>query len=526
MGWANQWLSQTQLPSHPRCSPLGLSLPNIQGVSVLSVSAHERRNYTYAPDPFPGLPPTDPIPGLNFCNVSVTYTHPGWGDTIHVNTLLPLDNWNSRFLGIGGGGFVTGGIFSEYMMLPFMSSGFVVSTTDGGHSSDVAETGSYNSSWALTSPGTVNWPLLVDFASLALHDTATIGKAVTEAFYGAPPAYSYFHGGSTGGRQGHMLAQRYPKDYDGIVALYPAINWAKFLWANIWPKFLMDQMQIYPRSCEFEAITAAALSACDKLDGLVDGIISKPGLCDFDPHTVVGSKVDCDGVETAISPAAAELVAATWDGPRSSKGEFQWYGFSKGTIMTRPGIGPLLTQCAQDGGCTGAGFPISDVWARYWVVKDPAFDMSKIAHEEWDELIHASINEYESVIGTSDPDLSAFKRNGGKMVNWHGMVDPAIPVNGSTDYYDRVLRHDSEAQNYYRLFLAPGAGHCFGCGPTPPMSVDFMVDWVERGIEPTSLRAVGADGHGNMVERNICMYPQVQHYVGGDPTVPSSFVCV
>ncbi|KAK6213457.1 tannase and feruloyl esterase [Colletotrichum tabaci] len=528
--WAGQWFLQTPLDAAAttKCSPAGLSFPDITGVRILSIEAFEQRNYTYIPGPFAaGLPgPPTPIPGLDFCNVTVTYTHPGWHDTVNVNTLLPAaERWNGRFAGIGGGNLATGGgMVAEFLMMPIMASGFATATTDGGHSTDVLGPEANDPSWALTSPGNVNWPLLVDFASVSLHDTATIGKAVAEAFYGSAPAYSYFHGGSTGGRQGHMLAQRYPQDYDGIIALFPAVNWVRFFFASFWPKFVMDQLRTYPRPCEFEAITAAVVAACDGRDGVEDGIVSRIDLCDdFDPHDVVGKAVDCDGVETTVSSAAADVIQATWDGPRSATGEFQWYGFGKGTDLTQPLTGPIQVRC--DGG-DSCGAEQLAVWARYWVRKDPSFDIGAISHEEWDDLVHASVNEFDSVIGTSDPDLSAFKRRGGKMVNWHGTVDAAIPFNGSTDYYDRVLARDPEAQDYYRFFVAPGAGHCFNCGPSPPPTLDYIIDWVEKGVAPDTLRASGKNGHGVQVERDLCMYPKVQHYAGGDPTVASSFVCV
>ncbi|KAI1880437.1 hypothetical protein JX265_002058 [Neoarthrinium moseri] len=524
-GWADQWLLQSSMGSADRCSPAGITLPDITGVSVLSIEALDERNYTYVPGPFAaGLADSNPIPDLNFCNVTVTYTHPGWHDTINVNILLPTNDWNGRFAGFGGGAFTTGGgMLAEFLMMPIMATGFATATTDGGHTTDVLGPELYEPSWALTSPGNVNWPLLMDFASVALHDTATIGKAVAEAFYGTAPMYSYFHGGSTGGRQGHMLAQRYPQDYDGIIALFPAINWVRFFFANYWPIFVMDQMRTYPQPCELDAITAAAVSACDKLDGLEDGIISREDLCDFNPYEVVGTKIHCNSVEATVSSAAADVIQKTWDGPRSSTGEFQWYGFGKGTNLTQPITGPIQVRCNEDSSCTAE---LNDVWVRYWVKKDPSFDMRKITHQEWDELVHASINEYDSVIGTSDPDLSAFKKRGGKMVNWHGTVDAAIPLNGSTHYYDRVLSRDPEVADYYRLFVAPGSGHCFNCGPAPPPTLDYIVDWVEKGAAPDTLQASGQNGLGVHVERDLCMYPKVQHYVGGDQTMASSFICV
>ncbi|KAI0966053.1 Tannase/feruloyl esterase [Xylaria arbuscula] len=168
------------------------------------------------------------------------------------------------------------------------------------------------------------------------------------------------------------------------------------------------------------------------------------------------------------------------------------------------------------------------VWVRYWVKKDPLFDMRAITHQDWDEIVHASINGYDSIIRTSDPDLSAFKKRGGKMINWHGTVDAAIVFNGSTDYYDRVLSRDPEASDYYRFFVAPATGHCFNCGPSsPPIpSLEYIVDWVEKGVASDSLLASGLNGLGIKVERNLYVSPKVQHYTGGDPNVASSSICV
>ncbi|KXH27416.1 tannase and feruloyl esterase [Colletotrichum salicis] len=133
-----------------------------------------------------------------------------------------------------------------------------------------------------TSPGNVNWPLFLDFSHVALHDMAVIGKALTQSFSGTPPKYTYFYGGSTGGRQAYMLAQRYPDDFDGILGFCPAINWDNFQWSPLWAHRVIDKKGIYPRPCEFEAITAAAMKACDRLNGVEDGIISMPSRYFFD----------------------------------------------------------------------------------------------------------------------------------------------------------------------------------------------------------------------------------------------------
>jgi feruloyl esterase len=286
----------------------------------------------------------------------------------------------------------------------------------------------------------------------------------------------------------------------------------------------MDKAGVYPPPCEFQAIGAAAVKACDTLDGVEDGVISMPPRCLFDPHTLVGQSFDCDGTEKTITAAAAEAIEAAWTGPRGSAGEFQWYGFGKDSVMWGP-MGPLATKCGDDGRCDGIRFPISDVWIRYFVAKDSNLDVRAISPQQWDDLFKASVNEYESIIGTSDPDLSRFRNNGGKLITWHGMADQLIPVNGSVEYADRVLAHDPNAHDFYRLFLAPGADHSMRKGITPKDPLKALVEWVENGVAPKVLRAAGPNGFGVQVERDICVYPQVQHYVAGDPAVSSSFTC-
>jgi len=185
-------------------------------------------------------------------------------------------------------------------------------------------------------------------------------------------------------------------------------------------------------------------------------------------------------------------------------------------------------QCPATGGsCSAATFHMSDLWLRYFYAKDSSLDLANITKEHFDDLFLIAVNEYESVIGTADPELSRFRRAGGKMLAWHGMADQLVPVNGSTDYYDRVLAKDSKAQDFYRLFLAPGADH-EGAGITvsDEDSLDYIMNWVEHGRASETLRAAGTTGMGVPAQRDICMYPRVQHYRGGDPSLPLSFTCV
>ena len=243
-----------------------IPLPEYFGTKVTNLSAKEVHGWEdWAPIwdlsiPFERRP-------LDFCNVTLTYTHPGLGDNVNVFIWLPLKNWNGNFLGQGGGGWAAG---TEGALAPAVSSGYAGANTDTGHTffGDIYEIGMSAKSWALTSPGNVNWVLLQDFAATGLDDMTHLAKAIVDSFYGKAPKYSYWHGCSTGGRQGLIHAQRYPNNYDGILAAAPAINWASFLVAEFWGQYLMRAEKYFPPTCEFEAIRAAAIEACDEIDGV------------------------------------------------------------------------------------------------------------------------------------------------------------------------------------------------------------------------------------------------------------------
>jgi hypothetical protein len=218
------------------CAPSSFSTLSLPSISVTNITASLTSNYSLpaSADLSPNHYPEDVI-NLNVCEVNITYTHPGQNDSINVFVWLPT-NWNGRFMGLGGGGWDTGSLIA----LPWPASkGYVAATTDGGHALGVSN------AWALKSKGNVDWSLLQDFASIALDDTATIAKAVTKRAYGLAPKKSYFSGCSTGGRQAHMLASRYPEQYDGILAAAPAINWDRLLTALYHPQKLMDWAGIH-----------------------------------------------------------------------------------------------------------------------------------------------------------------------------------------------------------------------------------------------------------------------------------------
>lgn len=494
-------LVRTSTAGASNCSADHLPTPALIGTSIIAIAAVQVNSSTVS------------TANIEFCNVSISYTHPGQNDQINISLWLP-DAWNGRFQGVGGGGYVASADTED--MVDAVERGYAAATTNAGHGGT-----SRYAPWGLLSPGNVNLYLLQDFASVSLNDMTALGKQLTEAYYGRPISKSYWNGCSTGGRQGLMLAQRYPDAYDGILAEAPAINWAEFIPAEFWPQRAMYEINYFPSQCELNAITDAAVAACDELDGLKDGVIGMIGLCDFDPSSVVGQKYACNGSSGYISQQATSIVKSIWNGARDAEGRFQWYGLTP----QAPLDGLANTTCSSNGTCTGVPFAISTDWYKIFLNKNTAFDPYNMTQVEWDANFHASVNQYTSIIGTSDPDLTQFKKAGGKMITWHGMADQLIFFNGTVDYYERVLALDPKAGEYYRFYTAPGVGHCHGgdgAVPTDPLAQ--LVKWVEHGDAPETL-AANRTVEGRRWDQELCRHPLSSIYIGGDPALPSSFRC-
>ncbi|KAI9642624.1 hypothetical protein NHQ30_009429 [Ciborinia camelliae] len=509
------------------CDLSSIPYPDLPGASFLSGSAVPVVNYSTGAL-LPNSHLDTNITPLEFCNVTLTYTHPGQNDTINVKIFLPSSSsWNGRFLGTGGGGFATGG-FDSTLALSVLQ-GYAAAGTDGGHYTDGSGRGSTVLSaqdWALISPGNVNLYLLQDFASVSLNDMTVIGKSVVASFYGQAPEYSYWNGCSTGGRQGMMMAQRYPEAYDGIVAGAPAINWVQSAVAGYWPQFVMNVLGTYPSGCELDGITAAAIASCDGLDGIVDGIVSAPGLCKYQAKETVGKEVSCaDGSSVNISEAAAIVAQAAWDGPTSDGGKFLWYGFNPSSPLS---TGLASTTCTEGNkNCTGAPFQVCSDWINLFVIKNASYPLQNITHKEYTRIFHSSIQQFASIIGTSDPDLSAFRDAGGKILSWHGLADQLVFPNSTSSYYEKVEALDENVREYFRYFEAPGAQHCSGGnGPSPVDALGALTKWVEQGTASDVLEAKSLQVENETaIERNLCMYPLVPAYLGGDARVASSFEC-
>jgi feruloyl esterase len=456
---------------------------------------------------------TEPAAGNRpaFCRVTAVTTHPPAGDRIRVFIGLPLSGWNGRFQGVGGGGFSGGN--ANGVVAP-VAQGYAAGSTDTGH-----EGGS--GSFALDAAGHLDWLLIRDNAYLGIHEMTLTGKALVEAFYGAAARHSYFNGCSTGGRQGLAEAQRYPADYDGILSGAPAINWTRLHVEQMWGTVVMLAAKNPVPQCKFAAAQAAAVAACDAADGVRDGVIENPRACTFDPGQLVGTS---SGACAAFTEADAGVIRKIWQGPRRRDGSFLWYGLERGgdfSGLSSTGGSPLAPRPSS----------ITLEWWRFFLNQNPQWDYSGLTPASYEQYWDQSVEEFSGVLATDNPDLSAFRDRGGKIVLWHGWSDQLIYPQGTIDYYQRVEKQMGGAEaasKFARLFLAPGVGHCGGGpGPQPDGQFDAVVRWVEEGKAPEVLRALRRDQTGVTRSRPLCQFPMVAKYKGaGSTDDAASFACV
>jgi hypothetical protein len=460
-----------------------LNLPNTTVNSVTSVAA---------------APPTPA-----YCAVKLTVNNPPSSDAVRVGVFLP-DPWNGRFQGTGGGGYSGGNPDSP--SLAALNAGYATAGTDTGHPGQgFVVPGDF----ALNADGTLNQQLINDFAFVGIHEMTTTAKAVIGAYYRQAPQYSYFNGCSTGGRQGLMEAQRYPTDYNGIASTSPAINWDRFMMAQLWGSLQQNLAGDFIPPCKFAAANAAAVAACDGLDGVTDGVIGAWHDCTFDAGTLVGTVTACG----TITATDADIINKIWAGPNTSGKNYLWYGLLPGADI------PPLNSAA--------GFIFSVNHIKYWLKQDPSFDWKTLSLDQYFDLFRQSVDEYRSVIGTDDPNLTAFRNNGGKIVGWVGTTDQLIYPQGSIQYYVDVKNRMGgldKTRDFFRFFVAPGVNHCAGgVGATPVNTFEALVDWVENGNAPATLAGVRfATG----ATRPVCLYGEKAVYSGsGDVNSAATWSC-
>ncbi len=441
--------------------------------------------------------------------VTAIVTHPPAKDRVTVWVALPLKNWNGRFQGNGGGGFSGGNPGS---LRGPASQGFATAATDTGH-----EGGS--GSFALNANGRLNWQEIRDNAYVGIHEMTVVGKALTHAFYGKPPRYSYFIGGSTGGRQGLMEAQRYPDDYDGIFSGCPAVNWARMVPGGAWAQAVMREANHFVSKAKLDAATAAAVAASDAADGVTDGVIDDPIRCAWDPQALVGTKVG-DEIFTA---ADAEVLRQIWDGARTRDGKLLWYGYTRGTNL-------FAVAGTAGTPLTGKPFGVAFEWVKFFLAQNPNYDGSTFNRDEFELFFSQSAELYGPVFSADNPDLTRFRDRGGKLIITHGLADQLIPPQSTIEYYEKVQQRmggAAKAAEFARLFLVPGVDHGFrGAGPTPQGTQAALIRWVEEGKAPDRLLGEAKDANGKTLRtRPLFPYPQFAKYSGtGSPDDAANFI--
>ncbi|KAJ4983191.1 hypothetical protein SVAN01_11334 [Stagonosporopsis vannaccii] len=494
-----------------KCTPSTFRFPSVPGLEVLSITAAPLYNFSFV-DYFTGPYTAPPL-----CNVNVTYTHPGYNDTSTVFTWLPLEDWNGRYLSLGGGGYSALNLITD--AAPGFRDKFATAGTDAGHVLDMFNP----NSWILSSPNNVNYNLLQLFADRSVSDLPKIAKSIVADYYGRPPAYSYFSGCSNGGRQGLVSAQRYPGDYDGIMSNAPALYWSSINTGALYPQIVMKNEDYYPSNCELNAFTEASIKACDEIDGVADGVVGNPDLCQYKAQELVGATVECpDNTTVTITEQAAKVVQAIWAGPVDTNGTSLFYPLDIGSDLTLTANTSLV-----DGRRVSNPQALPRVWIPNFIKKNQSFDISTIDHQEFANIFRRGIKEYESIINNHDPDLREFRASGAKLLGWVGTLDQISPKKPLNVYYDEIRALLPDVEDFYRMFNAPGCSHCGanldGSGYLPQNPLRYLTAWVENGTLPDTI--LGRDETTGM-EQPLCIWPKVARWDGvNNASVATSYSC-
>jgi tannase/feruloyl esterase len=468
------------------------------------------------------------VPGIDkplqelpvFCRVTGVL-RPSADSEIRFEVWMPEKDWNNRFLGVGNGGFA--GSIGFRGLAGNLRRGFATAGSDAGHQADGED-----ASWAFGHPEKIK-----DFGWRAVHLTTERAKDVVKAYYGKTAAKAYFDSCSDGGREALMEAQRFPEDYDGILAGAPANNWTHLFASgvDVTQKTTGDP-HAYISAMKLPAIERAALAACDTLDGVKDGIINDPAKCHFDPSLLL-----CKGADSldCLTQPQVESLKTLYAGGVDGQGKSILPGYAMGDES-----GAWREWILGQGPGAGAGVQYAQNYFRYMVTGNTKWN---VLTANVDASLAAAGKETATALDSTNPDLRPFSARGGKLIMYHGWDDPAISPWNSIAYYQSVQKTMSpeKTESFMRLYMAPGVEHCVG-GPGPSSfgqlgistsggpkygMFDALVDWVEKDAPAGTVIATKyAPDNKVLMTRPLCPYPAVAKYKGtGDTNDAANFAC-
>jgi feruloyl esterase len=480
------------------CDALGkLTLPNATITAAVPVDAGTFRA--------PGAAATAaPMNTPAFCRVAATLA-PTPESHIRIEVWLPpAAVWNGKFLGTGNGG--AGGVISYPALVAGLQKGYATTNTDMGTSTTGLDFGF----------GVGHREMVVDWGYRATHLMTVAAKTIAKAYYTRDPQQSYFMGCSTGGHQAITEARRYPDDYNGIVAGDPANNRVRLHMNGYWAyEATHDDPASYLPPSKLPMINKAVLNACDKIDGLADGIIDDPRKCTFDI-----ASLQCKGEDAADCLTAPQVTAMKkiYQGPKNPRtGELIFPGMYLGSEINPLGLDRTLANAPGSG--RPAPPPGLAIWTNW---KGPGYD--------WDKDASMVIGELSPVLDDADPDLSAFRKHGGRLLLYTGWADPLIPAADLLNYYGSMQKKMGGPQStaeFARLFMVPGMGHCAGGNaPTRFDALAALEPWVEKGAPPEKMIAAQVVQGETKRTRPLCVYPQVARWIGtGSQDDAANFSC-
>jgi feruloyl esterase len=431
--------------------------------------------------------------------------------------------WNGRFYMIGNGGHA-GEAPDDPMRAAqradALAHGFAMASTNTGHDARKEPQGTF----VLSNPQKA-----IDYAYRAVHVTATTAKEITNRYYAQAVAHSYWNSCSNGGRQGLLEAQRYPTDFDGIVANAPWVDQTGFTIGALWNQRALTDAPV--SADKIGLVAERVMAKCDALDGLKDGLIDDPRRCSFDVAKDVPSCRAGADSGTCLTPAQAAAVQKVYDGPQShGKSLFPGYMIGSEALAssfngtTASGWTNLILPAQADS--KPADFSLAEATMRYLVFQPPRpdydyrtfdFDRDPPLLERWGKIANAT-----------DTNLAAFRGRGGKLIMTYGWADSILQPLMGVDYYEKAVKANGpNGTEFLRLFMVPGMAHCAGgVGPDQNDAVTAVIDWVEKGAAPDRLVARKIVNGATTRSRPLCPYPQVARYKGqGNTDDAGNFEC-